>query len=93
VLTSGAGLVAWLLASQLRGVVFMCGAYDLTTRSRDGRAQRVGDTLLWAYSGEKHYWDDPVFARASIARHASAAVPPSVTSAGNGVQTGGRRSR
>jgi acetyl esterase len=79
-----AGLHASLRASQLRGVVLMCGAYDLTARIRDGGARRVSDTLLWAYSGKKHYWDDPVFAYASVARHVSAAFPPSLISAGNG---------
>ena len=81
---SKAAVAASLLPSQLRGVVLMCGAYDLTTRTPDARARRVTDTVLWAYSGKKRYWDDPVFGYASVARHVSAAFPPSLISAGNG---------
>ena len=79
-----AGLPAALPASHLRAAVLMCGAYDLTARIPDGPARRVTDTLLWAYSGKKHYRDDPAFGYASVARHVSAAFPPTLISAGNG---------
>ncbi len=79
-----AGLPAALQASQLRGVVLMCGVYDLTARIRDSRARRVTDTLLWAYSGTKQYRDSPAFGYASVARHVTADFPPSLITAGNG---------
>jgi hypothetical protein len=79
-----APLSASLLVSQPRGVVLMCGAYDLTVRISDQRARRVTDTLLWAYSGKKRYSDDPAFAYASVAAHVTADFPPSLISAGNG---------
>jgi len=78
------GLRASLVAGELRGVVLMCGAYDLTARISDARARRVTDTLLWAYSGKKRYFDDPAFAYASAAAHVTAGFPPSLISAGNG---------
>jgi acetyl esterase/lipase len=79
-----AGLPAALLPGQLRGVVLMCGAYDLTTPVPAGRARRLTDTLLWAYSGKKHYRDDPLFRYASVRAYVTACFPPSLVSAGNG---------
>lgn len=79
-----AGLPAVLQARQLRAVVLMCGAYDLSARIPAGRARRVTDTVLWAYSGKKSYRADPAFGYASVAAHVTAGFPPSLISAGNG---------
>jgi acetyl esterase/lipase len=79
-----AGLPQALDAAQLRGVVLACGAYDLTIPDyRDGLMGRVQRDLLWAYTGEKNFQDDPRIAYASLPQHVTTAFPPTFITAGN----------
>nr|WP_269449819.1 alpha/beta hydrolase [Auraticoccus cholistanensis] len=81
---AAAGLPRALRASQLRGVVLACGAYDLTIPDySDGVMGRVQRDLLWAYTGEKHFEDDPRIAYASIPQHVTPAYPPTFLTAGD----------
>jgi acetyl esterase/lipase len=79
-----AGLPQALDAQQLRGVVLACGAFDLTIPDySDGMLGRVQRNLLWAYTGEKDFDQDPRIAYASIPQHVTSAYPPTFITAGN----------
>jgi len=80
-----AGLPQAIPRSGLRGVVLACGPYDLTIPDySDGLMGRVQRDILWAYTGEKDFEDDPVIGYASIPQHVTAAYPPTFITAGNG---------
>ncbi|WP_022917444.1 alpha/beta hydrolase [Ruania albidiflava] len=80
-----AGLQRPLDAEQLVGTVLMCGAYDLHLPDYDdgitGRFQR---DIIWAYTGQKEFLDDPALAYASLPQHVTGELPPTFISAGNG---------
>lgn len=80
-----AGLPRPIESDQLVGAVLMCGAYDLFLPDYDdgvmGRFQR---DIIWAYTGEKDFLDNPRLAYASLPQHITDAFPPTFISAGNG---------
>jgi acetyl esterase len=63
--------------SQLKGVVFHCGAFDAISSSY----RRGG--VLWAYFGTKDFARDPRFLQFSVARHVTPNFPATFLSAGN----------
>ncbi len=79
-----AGLQRPMAAQQLLGTVLMCGAYDLHLPDYDdgimGRFQR---DIIWAYTGEKDFLDDPTLEYASLPQHVTGDFPPTFISAGN----------
>ena len=85
-----------LPASSLKAALLHCGAYDLAgaaTHSTDvasPQARRAASAgawfqfaVLWAYSGSKHYLDDPRFREASVLEYVTASFPPTFLSGGN----------
>ncbi len=71
--------------SQLRGVVLACGPYDLSlaARASSPAARRLTQAVMWAYSGTRHFMDDPRFASWSITQNVTAAFPPVLITVGN----------
>lgn len=79
-----AGLPQPIEADRLRGTVLACGAYDLSVPDYDdGVMGRVQRDILWAYTGEKDFADDPRLGYASLPQHVSSAFPPAFVTAGN----------
>lgn len=85
-----------LPVASLKATVLHCGAYDLAgaanpsaeaTSPEAKRAASAGAwfqfAVLWAYSGSKHYLDDPRFREASVAEYVTDAFPPTFLSGGN----------
>jgi acetyl esterase/lipase len=80
------GVAPTVTAEQLRALVLACGPYDLglIDRVSTGAGRRFVKAVLWAYSGRRHFADDPYFATASVADHVTAAFPPILITVGNG---------
>jgi acetyl esterase/lipase len=76
-------IVPSIRRSQLRGVILYCGAYDLKQARLDGPFGSFLKTVLWSYSGEKNFTNDPRFATASVINYVTADFPPAFISAGN----------
>ncbi len=74
------GIAPGIRPGQLRGTILFCGPYDLDLMG-EGWFSR---TTTWAYSGRRNHHDDASFQLMSVARHVTAAFPPSFISAGNG---------
>ena len=79
------GVTPTITPGQLRAVVLACGPYDLglarQTSSPAGR--RFIQIVLWAYSGKRHYLDDPAFATWSVTDNLTSAFPPTLITVGN----------
>lgn len=79
------GVTPTITPAQLRGLVLACGPYDLAlareTSSPTGR--RLIQIVLWAYSGKRHFLDDPAFAAWSITDNVTPAFPPALITVGN----------
>ena len=80
------GVTPVITAAQLRGLVLACGRYDLglAARERTGAGRRFTKTIMWAYSGTRHYLRDPFFATFSVANHVTPAFPATFITVGNG---------
>jgi acetyl esterase len=70
------GIVPSIERSQLKGVIFHCGVYEvtLTNFARKG--------VLWAYFGTQDFDSDPRISQFSVARHVTPKFPPLFISAG-----------
>jgi acetyl esterase len=79
------GVTPAVTARQLRGLVLACGPYDLgLARTVDNPAgRRLIQVVLWAYSGNRHFLDDPAFAQWSVADYVTPAFPPALVTVGN----------
>jgi acetyl esterase len=79
------GVTPTITAAQLRGIVLACGPYDLglgrDVSSPAGR--RLIQVVLWAYSGKRHFLDDPAFAAWSVTDNVTSAFPPALITVGN----------
>ncbi len=80
------GVPPVITAAQLRGLVLACGRYDLGLAEQvcTGADRRYMKTIMWAYSGTRHYLRDPFFATFSVANHVTPAFPPAFITVGNG---------
>ncbi len=80
------GVTPAITAAQLRGLVLACGRYHLGLAERVSARpdRRFTKTIMWAYSGTRHYLRDPVFATFSVADHVTPAFPPALITVGNG---------
>lgn len=77
------GIAPALRPAQLRGMLLLCGAYDLTLPDYQGPMGGFLHTVLWAYSGRRDFLQAPEFKAASVAQYVTRAFPPSYISAGN----------
>ncbi|HEX6461751.1 MAG TPA: alpha/beta hydrolase [Candidatus Saccharimonadales bacterium] len=78
------GITPALSADKLKGMLLNCGAYDLALPDYSGPFGDFLHTVLWAYSGEKDFIDDPKLKHASVVNYVTKAFPPSFITAGNG---------
>jgi acetyl esterase/lipase len=69
--------------ANLKGAVLNCGAYDLALANYNGASGDFLRTVLWSYTGTKHFVSDPDLQMASVARYVTAAFPPTFITAGN----------
>lgn len=79
------GVAPSITPDQLRGLVLACGPYDLGL-ARDASSpagHRFIQIVLWAYSGKRHYLDDPTFAAWSVTDNLTSAFPPTLVTVGN----------
>ena len=79
------GVAPTIGPSQLRAVVLACGPYDLALAADAGTStgRRLVHTMVWAYTGTRHYRDDPAFSSWSVTDHVSPAFPPALVTVGN----------
>jgi acetyl esterase len=65
--------------------VLACGPYDLGLACLASTAadRRFISVVLWAYSGKRHFLDDPVFATLSVTNNVTSAFPPALITVGN----------
>lgn len=78
------GIEPALQPGQLRAMLLFCGPYVMRSSDASGVARWFMHTVLWAYSGTRHYEADPAFAAtANVIDHLTADFPPTFVSAGN----------
>lgn len=77
------GIQPTLAANHLKGVLLNCGAYDLALPDYNGPFGGFLRTVLWAYSGTKHFLNDPKLQTASVANYLTPNFPPAFITAGN----------
>lgn len=77
------GFIPTLRREQLKGVLLFCGAYDVALADLNGPFGGFLRTVLWSYSGTKHFESDGKFAQLSVAKYVTASFPPAFISAGN----------
>lgn len=78
------GIAPALQPAQLRALLLFCGPYVMRSRDAQGVGRWFMHTVLWAYSGTRHYETDPAFAgTANVIDHLTADFPPAFVSAGN----------
>jgi acetyl esterase len=79
------GISPAITTTQLRGLVLACGPYDLALahQARTPAARHIIKAILWAYSGTRHFFDDPVFATSSVTRNLTPVFPPTLITVGN----------
>lgn len=78
------GIAPALQPAQLRALLLFCGPYVMRSSDAGGIGRWFLHTVLWAYSGTRHYESDPAFAAtANVIDHLTADFPPAFVSAGN----------
>ena len=73
-----------LQPSQLAGLILYCGAYDLDKVKLTGKFSGFVKNVLCAYSGDKNFMENEMFATLSVYQYVNEDFPPSFISAGNG---------
>jgi len=77
------GVQPTLAANKLKGAVLNCGAYDLALADYNGASGDFLRTVLWSYSGTKHFLTDPQLKLASVAKYVTDDYPPTFITVGN----------
>jgi acetyl esterase/lipase len=77
------GIDPKLSPGNLKGMLLNCGAYDLALPDYNGAFGKFLHTVLWAYSGDKDFLNDPKLKTASVINYLTPAFPPSFITAGN----------
>ncbi|WP_237065527.1 alpha/beta hydrolase [Microbulbifer guangxiensis] len=78
------GIEPPLQRRQLSGLLLYGGAYDLEQLNFDGPHGEFLRSVLWAYSGDRDFLDNPEFDTASVRQYLTADFPPTFISSGNG---------
>jgi acetyl esterase len=78
------GINPTINSAQLRGVVLACGPYDLgLARQSIERGSRFVQIVLWAYTGKRHFLDDPAAVAWSLTDNLTPSFPPTLITVGN----------
>jgi len=77
------GIKSPMPAGNLKAVVLNCGAYDMTLPNYNGPDGKFLKTVLWAYSGTKHFLSDPRMQQASVVDYVTRDFPPTYITVGN----------
>ncbi|MGE0062280.1 MAG: alpha/beta hydrolase [Xanthobacteraceae bacterium] len=77
------GVTPAIARAQLAGVVLFCGPYALDTLRLAGPFGKMVRTMLWSFSGNADFRDDPVFANAWVLNFVGRDFPPAFISVGN----------
>jgi acetyl esterase/lipase len=77
------GITPAIARGQLAGMILYCGPYGVDGVNFEGAFGGFLRTILWAYFGRKDFFQDPRLDQFSVARHVTAAFPPTFISAGN----------
>lgn len=77
------GIQPEIEASNLKGMVLNCGAYDLALPDYNGPFGDFLHTVLWAYSGKKDFLNDEAIKPASVVNYVTKDFPPTFITAGN----------
>ncbi len=83
---SRAGIAPTTCPAQLRGAVLACGVYDrilVRTTASSPVAEHLFEAILWAYSGQRHFLDDPASTLWSVTDNVTADFPPTLVTVGN----------
>lgn len=68
---------------QLAGVVLFCGPYDFRHVNLNGDFGAFLHTVLWSYSGQRDFMNNPHFMTGSVLEFVTAEFPPTFISVGN----------
>lgn len=77
------GIQPEIEASNLKGMILNCGAYDLALPDYNGEFGSFLHTVLWAYSGKKDFLNDEAIKPASVVNYVTKDFPPTFITAGN----------
>jgi acetyl esterase/lipase len=72
-----------LSSSQIAGVLLYCGPYDLAPAQQGGTPGWFGRTVLWSYSGRRHFANDSQLKTLAVVNYLTPRFPPSFISVGN----------
>lgn len=76
-------IVPAVQGSHVVGVLLYCGPYDMQPFNASAARVWFSHTLLWSYSGTRHFAGAPELATLSVIRYVTPLFPPSFISAGN----------
>lgn len=77
------GIAPTLAPEQLRAMILTCGAYDTALAGVDGPFAGFLKSVLWSYTGNRNYAEDPALDAASVINYVDAAFPATFITAGN----------
>lgn len=77
------GVVPSLAPEQLRAMILTCGAYDTALAGVEGPFAGFLTSVLWSYTGNRNYSEDPALNAASVINYVDAAFPATFITAGN----------
>ncbi|WP_162141685.1 alpha/beta hydrolase [Pedobacter heparinus] len=69
--------------NQLAAVLLYCGAYDISQVNLKGSSGWFLKSVLWSFTGDKHFMNNPAFNAISITGKVTPAFPPTFISVGN----------
>ncbi|MBV9684161.1 MAG: alpha/beta hydrolase [Solirubrobacterales bacterium] len=82
--SAAVGVNPTITSAQLRGVLLACGPYDLgLARQSIEAGSRFVQIVLWAYTGKRHFLDDPAAAAWSLTDNLTPSFPPALVTVGN----------
>jgi acetyl esterase/lipase len=77
------GVTPAVTRAQIVGAVLFCGAYAIDRLRLDGPFGRMVRTMLWSFSGNADFENDPGFANAWVLNFVGRDFPPAFISVGN----------
>ncbi|WP_316814243.1 alpha/beta hydrolase [Pedobacter heparinus] len=69
--------------TELAATLLYCGAYDFSLITLKGSSAWFLKTVLWSFTGDKHFSNNPAFNSISITKKVTVAFPPTFISVGN----------
>jgi acetyl esterase/lipase len=79
------GVSPTITPARLRCLVLVCGPYDLglARHASSPAGSRFIQIVLWAYTGKRHFLDDPAASSWSVTENLTSAFPPALITVGN----------